>query len=304
MEKDGIDYFPLETGFLRDKKVLLIKSKYGAKGVVIVIYLLSKIYEEHGYYMKWDEDDSYLSADAIGCGVTPELTTQVVDECIRRSMFDEQLLNEFGILTSHGIQKRFLRAAKKRENIEFIKEYFLLDMSNVKDVPKSISIKCTFSSIKVSGNSEKVSGNSKKVSGKAQSKVKESRVKESKVEESKINTFCAEPENQAPAPPVITLPLNDKTEFPIYDKHVAEWIELYPAVDVMQELRNMRGWLNSNPTKRKTARGIMRFITGWLSREQDSPKRRLANTYRSQEEKQQESRDMLYEWAKEMKGGY
>ena len=32
----------------------------------------------------------------------------------------------------------------------------------------------------------------------------------------------------------------------------------------------MAGWLNSNPKKRKTKSGILRFINGWLSREQDS----------------------------------
>ena len=31
----------------------------------------------------------------------------------------------------------------------------------------------------------------------------------------------------------------------------------------------MKGWLNSNPTKRKTRRGIKRFINSWLAREQD-----------------------------------
>ena len=72
-------------------------------------------------------------------------------------------------------------------------------------------------------------------------------------------------------PEIITITLNDKTEYPIYQTMINEWIELYPNVDVMQELRNMKGWCNSNPTKRKTTRGILRFITGWLSREQDKP---------------------------------
>ncbi len=31
----------------------------------------------------------------------------------------------------------------------------------------------------------------------------------------------------------------------------------------------MRGWLLSNKDRRKTRRGISRFITSWLSREQD-----------------------------------
>jgi hypothetical protein len=70
-------------------------------------------------------------------------------------------------------------------------------------------------------------------------------------------------------PPVITLPLNDGTEFPVTESMVSEFLGLYQAVDIMQELRNMRGWLLSNPKNRKTANGIQRFINSWLSREQN-----------------------------------
>lgn len=31
----------------------------------------------------------------------------------------------------------------------------------------------------------------------------------------------------------------------------------------------MRGWLSSNKERHKTKQSIVRFITGWLSREQD-----------------------------------
>ena len=48
-----------------------------------------------------------------------------------------------------------------------------------------------------------------------------------------------------------------------------EWASLYPAVDVIQQFRNMKGWLKANPTRRKTKRGINKFINGWLSKEQD-----------------------------------
>lgn len=76
-------------------------------------------------------------------------------------------------------------------------------------------------------------------------------------------------EQTAQEPPVISLPLNDGSEYPITGNEVTEWSILYPAVDVMQELRNMRGWLSSNPKRRKTKSGIRRFITNWLCREQD-----------------------------------
>jgi len=75
---------------------------------------------------------------------------------------------------------------------------------------------------------------------------------------------------QTPAEPaVISLPLNDGTLHGVTASEVKKYRELYPAVDVMQELRNMVGWLDGNPSKRKTKAGVRRFINGWLSREQD-----------------------------------
>lgn len=70
-------------------------------------------------------------------------------------------------------------------------------------------------------------------------------------------------------PPFIKLPLNDGTEYPVTFDEVDECKKLYPAVNVEQELRNMRGWCLSNPTKRKTKKGISKFIHTWLSKEQD-----------------------------------
>ena len=68
---------------------------------------------------------------------------------------------------------------------------------------------------------------------------------------------------------VISLPLHDNTEYPVTQTLIDKWSALYPAVDVVQELRKMCGWLDSHPNRRKTRRGVPGFITGWLGREQD-----------------------------------
>lgn len=83
------------------------------------------------------------------------------------------------------------------------------------------------------------------------------------------DTVCTEPEESVSMPPVISLILNDKSLHDIFQSDIDGWKELYPAVDILQELRKMKGWLDSNPAKRKTKRGIKRFINGWLAREQD-----------------------------------
>ncbi len=85
----------------------------------------------------------------------------------------------------------------------------------------------------------------------------------------KDSIYSSEPETPPSEPPLISLPLNDKSFHDVFCEDVDNWKELYPAVDIVQELRKMKGWLNSNPTKRKTRRGINRFINSWLAREQD-----------------------------------
>lgn len=78
----------------------------------------------------------------------------------------------------------------------------------------------------------------------------------------------AEPET-ASTPPVVSLPLNTGEEYPVFQTQVDEWSGLYPAVNVLQELRSMRGWCLANPTKRKTKSGVLRFATAWLAKEQN-----------------------------------
>ena len=87
---------------------------------------------------------------------------------------------------------------------------------------------------------------------------------------------CTEPLVQSAKepiePPVIQLPLNDKSLYDITQIMIDEYAELYPNVDILSELIKMKGWLIANPTRRKTKRGIARFINSWLSKEQDSSK--------------------------------
>lgn len=88
------------------------------------------------------------------------------------------------------------------------------------------------------------------------------------IDKDSINTICQElgaPDRKK----AISLTLNDKSEYWIYGDQVEQWSQLFPAVDVMQELRKMKSWLDSNPSRRKTKKGILRFVNGWLSKEQD-----------------------------------
>ena len=76
-------------------------------------------------------------------------------------------------------------------------------------------------------------------------------------------------EKAPPEPVFISIILNDKSYFDVPISRVEAWKELYPAVDVEQELRKMCDWCESNPAKRKTRTGILAFISRWLAAEQN-----------------------------------
>lgn len=70
-------------------------------------------------------------------------------------------------------------------------------------------------------------------------------------------------------PPIISLPVTGNGEFPISQAMITEFQDAYPAVDIIQQLREMRAWSISNPSKRKTSGGAMRFVNTWLARKQN-----------------------------------
>lgn len=67
----------------------------------------------------------------------------------------------------------------------------------------------------------------------------------------------------------IVVPLTANKTFPVTNEMVAELKNLYPGIDVEQELRNIRGWNLANVEKRKTESGIKRHIHAWMAREQN-----------------------------------
>lgn len=102
-----------------------------------------------------------------------------------------------------------------------------------------------------------------------QSPIPSNHIPEKKEQKQKLAP-SAKPTTPTESPAVVFLTLNDGSEFPIVEEQVREFSDLYPAVDIQQSLRAMRGWCVTNPTNRKTRAGIMRFVNRWLAKEQDS----------------------------------
>ncbi len=159
----GLQYFPVDVDIFEDKKMLLLLAEFGTKGESILFRLLCLIYR-NGYYYKYTEDDNLLIANRVGNGVTSALVDEVVKGLVRRSFFDEGVFNQFGVLTSKGIQERFFEAIERRKEVIVDKEWLLVPLS---------STKCNI----------KYRSDVQNVDIGTQSKVEKSKVEKSKVED-------------------------------------------------------------------------------------------------------------------------
>lgn len=110
--KQGLEYFSLDVDFFSDKKIKILKARYGRDGITIYLYLLCEIYKGNGYYLKWDDDYKFILAGELN--LTDGLIEQVLKFLVERSLFDDTLFYSDTILTSPTIQKRFQRAVKER----------------------------------------------------------------------------------------------------------------------------------------------------------------------------------------------
>lgn len=94
---------------------------------------------------------------------------------------------------------------------------------------------------------------------------------------STIVDVCSELKSSKPKackkePAVFELPTNTGEGYAFYQSDIDGYKSLYPSVNVEQEMRKMIGWLDANPTRRKTKTGMKRFVNNWLANEQDKYK--------------------------------
>lgn len=137
--KTGLDYFPFDIDFFSDQKIEFLSAKYGIKGEIIAIKLLCKIYRD-GYYLNWGEDECLLFSKKAGDNISVELVDDVIKELLKRNFFDEKLYKKYQILTSKGIQERYLEATKRRKEVALFKEYYLLNHINADSKPENVYI--------------------------------------------------------------------------------------------------------------------------------------------------------------------
>lgn len=115
---------------------------------------------------------------------------------------------------------------------------------------------------------------------------REGRGKEGKGEDGGVaDTSTTPPAATTPKPPVSPQEPLSEFEFPVTgdpskptwwltSAKLDEYREAFPALDIEAEMRAARQYVRDAPARRKTARGMHKFLGDWLRRSQDNPKLR------------------------------
>lgn len=122
--KEGLQYFPLDVDIDQDDKILIIEAVHGIEGFGVLIKLLMKIYKE-GYFYKWSRREQLIFSKRVNVDINS--VEGIVSDSLKEGVFDKRVFERYEVLTSKGIQTRYLDAITRRKVVYFEKRYLLID---------------------------------------------------------------------------------------------------------------------------------------------------------------------------------
>ena len=124
----GVDYFPLDVGFLSDIKVRKIMVAHKSQSIAVLIYILSNIYKDEGYFMKATDDE--INLIAFDTMMSVEEVSAIIQKACEVDFFSMEMFEKYQILTSKGIQSRYTKITERRKKPTLLQCYCLHDDYN------------------------------------------------------------------------------------------------------------------------------------------------------------------------------
>ena len=104
--KLGLDYFPMDVDFFQDIRIRKLIKYQGGKAVTVYALLLCIIYKQ-GYYMRWDDELPFIISEQTG--FEEAYIQEVFKCCLIVGLFSKKLYDSDKVITSKGIQERWIK---------------------------------------------------------------------------------------------------------------------------------------------------------------------------------------------------
>lgn len=128
-KKSGLDYFSVDVNAVKEIKMMkIIHLGSGLKTVGFYFFMLSYIYEK-GYYIHFTEDLCFLVS--VQMKISIEETKALLNECLTFGLFDMNLYQNEGILTSEEIQRYYMRIINSCKRKAELEKYNLLNNNKI-----------------------------------------------------------------------------------------------------------------------------------------------------------------------------
>lgn len=122
--KIGFDYFPFDVDFFSDIRIRKLTKSQGGKAVTVYALLLCLIYK-NGYYIRWDKELPFIISEQTG--YEEVYIREVIKYCRTIGLFSDEVFLSDNILTSKGIQKRYLQMCASAKRKGDVTDYCLID---------------------------------------------------------------------------------------------------------------------------------------------------------------------------------
>jgi hypothetical protein len=117
----GLEYFSIDTNASESREIEYLEAIHGLVGYSVFIKLLERIYGHEGYFIRWTDMDQTIFAKR--CGLESSQVKAIIETCFDANIFSRWVYDANHVLTSAGIQKRYLKATERRTDVFINEEY-------------------------------------------------------------------------------------------------------------------------------------------------------------------------------------
>lgn len=120
---EGLKYMQLDVDIYDNDKVDMLRDKFSDAGFLFWVLIHNRIFKD-SYYWLQDEVKVNSFCRKVLKKTREEYNTMVA-YAIEIKVFDKEIFEKYGVLTSKGIQRRYLIITKKWSKVKLINEYII-----------------------------------------------------------------------------------------------------------------------------------------------------------------------------------
>ena len=169
LANSGLRYFSVDVHFFEQENISIIINDFGLEATSVILKLYAQIFT-NGYYITWNEKIAKIFSTTFPTQFTSTRMMELVDALMDEGIFNREMYQKYGILTSKEIQQNFFEAVIRRKSIHIAEPEYLLVLDELDDLILK----------KIDSIGDGRTFTPENVSQTQQSKVKKSKVKKSK----------------------------------------------------------------------------------------------------------------------------